>query len=76
MIRLALKYDFENAQKLHYKLLPAYDLLFIENNPAGVKSFLSELKLIENILRLPLVPLSEQNLKKIKDFLSSVSEVN
>jgi len=76
MIRLALKNDFENAQKLHYKLLPAYDLLFIENNPAGVKSFLSELKLIENVLRLPLVPLSEPNLKKIKDFLSSVSDVN
>ena len=76
MIRLALKNDFENAQKLHYKLLPAYDLLFIENNPAGVKSFLSELKLIENVLRLPLVPLSEPNLKKIKDFLSSVSDEN
>ena len=76
MIRLALKNDFENAQKLHYKLLPAYDLLFIENNPAGVKAFLSELKLIENVLRLPLVPLSEPNLKKIKDFLSSVSDVN
>jgi 4-hydroxy-tetrahydrodipicolinate synthase len=76
MIRLALKNDFENAQKLHYKLLPAYDLLFIENNPAGVKSFLSELKLLENVLRLPLVPLSEPNLKKVKDFLSSVSKVN
>jgi 4-hydroxy-tetrahydrodipicolinate synthase len=76
MIRLALKNDFENAQKLHYKLLPAYDLLFIENNPAGVKSFLSELKLLENVLRLPLVPLSEPNLKKVKDFLSAVSDVN
>jgi len=74
MIRLALKSDFENAQKLHYKLLPAYDLLFIENNPAGVKSFLSELKLIDNVLRLPLVPLSEPNLKKVQAFLSSVSE--
>lgn len=73
LVRFALKSDFEKAQKLHYKLLPAYDLLFIENNPAGVKSFLSELHLIENILRLPLVPLSATNLQKVKDFLVSVS---
>ena len=73
MIRFALKSDYENAQKLHYKLLPAYDLLFIENNPAGVKSFLSELNLIENVLRLPLVPLSATNRQKVKDFLVSVS---
>jgi 4-hydroxy-tetrahydrodipicolinate synthase len=58
MVRFALKNDFAKAQALHYKLLPAYDLLFVENNPAGVKAFLHELKLIENELRLPLVPLS------------------
>lgn len=73
MIRLSLKYEFKKAQELHYKLLPGYDLLFIENNPAGVKAFLSELNLIENELRLPLVPLSASNQQKIKDFLSSIS---
>jgi 4-hydroxy-tetrahydrodipicolinate synthase len=73
MIRLSLKSDFKNAQKLHYKLLPAYDLLFIENNPAGIKSFLTELHLIENILRLPLVPLSAPNHQKVKDFIAFIS---
>jgi len=73
MIRFSLKNDFTNAQKLHYKLLPAYDLLFIENNPAGVKAFLTELKLIENELRLPLVPLSASFHQKVKDFLTSIS---
>lgn len=73
MMRLALKNEFEKAQQLHYKLLPAYDLLFVENNPAGVKAFLSELKLIENELRLPLVPLSAPFHQKVKDFLASVS---
>jgi 4-hydroxy-tetrahydrodipicolinate synthase len=73
MIRLALKNEFQKAQKLHYKLLPAYDLLFVENNPAGLKAFLSEMKLIENELRLPLVPLSASYHQKIKDFLASVS---
>jgi 4-hydroxy-tetrahydrodipicolinate synthase len=73
MIRFSLKYDFPNAQKLHYKLLPAYDLLFVENNPAGVKAFLAELNLIENELRLPLVPLSAPFNQEVKDFLASVS---
>ncbi|MGN6601904.1 MAG: 4-hydroxy-tetrahydrodipicolinate synthase [Ginsengibacter sp.] len=73
MMRAALKNDFASAQKLHYKLLPGYDLLFIENNPAGVKAFMSELNLIENVLRLPLVPLSPANHQKVKDFLASIS---
>lgn len=73
MVRFALKNDFSNAQKLHYKLLEAYDLLFVENNPAGVKAFLYELKLIENELRLPLVPLSAPFHQKIKDFLAGIS---
>lgn len=76
MMRLALKFDFEKAQRLHYKLLPGYDLLFVENNPAGVKAFLYELKLIENELRLPLVPLSAPFHQKVKDFLATVSQAN
>jgi len=73
LIRLSLKNQFEKSAKLHLKLLPSYDLLFVENNPAGVKAFLYELKLIENELRLPLVPLSAPNHQKVKDFLASVS---
>jgi 4-hydroxy-tetrahydrodipicolinate synthase len=73
LIRLSLKNEFEKAAKLHLKLLPSYDLLFVENNPAGVKAFLYELKLIENELRLPLVPLSAPYHQKVKDFLASVS---
>lgn len=73
MIRFCLKNDFQKAQQLHYKLLPGYDLLFIENNPAGVKAFMSELNLVENVLRLPLVPLTTTNQQKVKDFLASIS---
>lgn len=73
LIRLALKKDFEKANKIQYKLLEGYDLLFAENNPAGVKAFLSEMKLIENFLRLPLVPLSENFHQKVKQFLSQIS---
>ena len=70
MIRQALNNKFEQAQQLNYKCLEGLDLLFAENNPAGVKAFLAELGLIENVLRLPLVPLSKELHKSVKDFLS------
>jgi len=73
MIRQALNNNFKKAQELHYKCLEGLDLLFAENNPAGLKAFLSELGLIQNVLRLPLVPLSKQLHQRVKDFLSTIS---
>ncbi|HUS02093.1 MAG TPA: 4-hydroxy-tetrahydrodipicolinate synthase [Chitinophagaceae bacterium] len=70
MVRLALHDDLNSARALHYKCLEGNDLLFAENNPAGVKAFLAELGIIENVLRLPLVPLSKDLDKKVKHFLS------
>ena len=75
MVRLSLKYQFDPAKGLHYKLLEGFDLLFAENNPAGVKAFMAELGLIKNQLRLPLVPLSEGIYKKVRDYLSATSAI-
>jgi 4-hydroxy-tetrahydrodipicolinate synthase len=66
MVRLCLKGDFASARPLHYQCLEGNDLLFAENNPAGVKAFLAELGIIENILRLPLVPLSDKWHQQVK----------
>jgi 4-hydroxy-tetrahydrodipicolinate synthase len=60
MIRLSLKGDFKTAKRLNDELIDLYELLFSENNPAGVKAVLAATGLIENYLRLPLVPLSEK----------------
>jgi 4-hydroxy-tetrahydrodipicolinate synthase len=73
MIRQALNNNFEKARCLHYKCLEGLDILFAENNPAGVKAFLSEMEVILNVLRLPLVPLSKQLHQSVKDFLSKAS---
>jgi 4-hydroxy-tetrahydrodipicolinate synthase len=70
MIQLGLKGDFAAARKLHFRLLEAYDLLFVENNPAGVKGFMYEQGLIENVLRLPVTPLTEATQNKVKAFLA------
>ncbi len=69
MIRLSLKGDFAAARPLHYKCLEGNDLLFAENNPAGVKAFLFELGIIKNVLRLPVVPLSDGIHQKVKAYL-------
>jgi 4-hydroxy-tetrahydrodipicolinate synthase len=68
-----LQYEFDTAKGLHYKLLEGFDLLFAENNPAGVKAFMAELGLIKNTFRLPLVPLSEGIHKKVKNYLATTS---
>lgn len=59
IINASLDGNFEHARTLHYKLLPGIDLLFAEGNPAGVKCVLHKMNICKNILRLPLVPVSE-----------------
>jgi 4-hydroxy-tetrahydrodipicolinate synthase len=68
MVNAALANNFEKAATLQAKLLEGFDLLFAENNPAGVKAFLAEMGIIENILRLPLVPLSDNIMQQVKKF--------
>jgi 4-hydroxy-tetrahydrodipicolinate synthase len=69
MVEAALQDDFTTARVLNNKLLMGYELLFAENNPAGVKAVLSEMGIIENYLRLPLVPLSAGIQKQIQEYL-------
>ena len=58
MVRLSLKGDFKAAKVINDRLIAAYDIMFAENNPAGVKGAMAEMGLIGNYLRLPVVPLS------------------
>ena len=58
MVRLSLKGDFKAAKVVNDRLIAAYDIMFAENNPAGVKGAMTEMGLIGNYLRLPVVPLS------------------
>ena len=70
MVRAGLAQDFNQARTLNNQLLEVYNLLFAENNPAGVKAFLAEQGIIENYLRLPLVPLSKEIQQKVNNFLN------
>lgn len=71
MVRFALEGDLKNAKKLNDKMMVAYEMMFAENNPAGVKAFLNELGVISNYLRLPVTPVSGGLQKKIAEYVKS-----
>lgn len=72
MVRLGLQGQVEKAYTLHYKLMPAIDMIFEEGNPAGIKAVFSELGLANPFVRLPLVQASGILTQKIKDFISQL----
>ena len=68
MVRFSLQGDFASAKTLNDKLIAGYELLFAENNPAGVKAAMADMKLIQNVVRLPLVPLSQGLHQKLREY--------
>ncbi|MDQ3276914.1 MAG: 4-hydroxy-tetrahydrodipicolinate synthase, partial [Bacteroidota bacterium] len=74
LVQAALNNDFNTARSYNNLLLQGYDLLFAENNPAGVKAVLSELGIVQNYLRLPLVPLSASIHEQVKTYLPTLKQ--
>ncbi len=66
LVHAALKGDYETAKTIHYQLIDIIDMLFEEGNPAGIKAILNIYKHMENNLRLPLVPVSDNLYNKLK----------
>lgn len=50
----------QEALRLHYAMLRMNQLIFTDGNPAGIKCLMHQMGLCENVLRLPLVPVSEK----------------
>jgi 4-hydroxy-tetrahydrodipicolinate synthase len=71
LVRVCLSGDFKQAKLLNDRLIEAYDIMFAENNPAGVKAFLAEFNYIQNILRLPLVPLTEGLASRVRNYIAA-----
>ena len=59
-VRSASNGDFQTAKENHYKLWDLMALSFTDGNPGGVKCMMNKIGLIENTLRLPLVPVNDQ----------------
>lgn len=64
--------DMAEARRLHHRLSPLFRNCFIESNPIPVKSAMALMGLIENELRLPLVPASEHTEAVLKTTLKEL----
>ena len=73
MVRLALAGDYKGALKIHHGFTELIELLFVDGNPAGVKSMLSAMGFIENKLRLPLVSTHITTYEKIRNVLINMN---
>jgi 4-hydroxy-tetrahydrodipicolinate synthase len=63
--------DLVGARERHFRLLPWMRAAFVESNPLPVKAALSMMRKIENVLRLPLVPLSEAHSAVVRSALAA-----
>lgn len=72
MVKAALAGNLVKAKQKNDLLLDVHKWLYIEGNPVGVKAALNELGWCSNEVRLPLYPLSEQNLSHLKEAIKSL----
>lgn len=76
MVHLALEGRFDEARAIHHKFTDLFSLLFVDGNPAGVKSVLHDMGMIHNELRLPLVPTRISTDERIRHFLQKFGKVS
>ncbi len=72
MVRAGLKGDFKKAKTLHFKLFEITKLLFVENNPAGVKGVLNILDICSDEVRLPLVKLTRKTKRLLEEQVKEI----
>ncbi|MEX0602732.1 MAG: dihydrodipicolinate synthase family protein [Bacteroidota bacterium] len=75
LVQACLKGNWEKARKLHSALLPLMNINFVESNPIPVKAALAMMGMIEEVYRLPLVPLSEKYRGGLKRVLKDLNLV-
>ena len=72
MIRLQMRGEYDPARTIHHRFTDLFSLLFVDGNPAGVKAMLSEMGFIQNVLRLPLVPMRIKNMQRMSEILKEL----
>ena len=72
MADLALQGNWTAARELHYRLLPLMEANFIESNPGPVKAAMALMGLLEDQLRLPLVPVQEKTRARLREVLQEL----
>ena len=73
MVRMALNGEYEHARIIHHKFAELFKLLFVDGNPAGVKAMLNAMGMVENKLRLPLVPTRITTFEAMRKILNELN---
>ena len=73
MVRLALRGQYEAARSLHFRYTEIITSLFAEGSPGGVKAYLSEMGLCRNSFRLPVAPVSDKMMARIRELMKTVT---
>ena len=74
MVEKALDGAWTSARRIHYKILALMEANFTEASPAPCKFVMAEMKLLEDNLRLPLVPVTEPTRKKLREVLKELQK--
>jgi 4-hydroxy-tetrahydrodipicolinate synthase len=69
MVDAALAGRWDEARREHYRLLPLMDVNFVESSPGPVKAALALMGLLEENLRLPLVPVTDKSRARVREVL-------
>ena len=72
MVAHALNGSFHFARRIHYKILPLMEANFVESSPAPCKFVMKEMGLLEENLRLPLVPVASDTRATLKAVMKEV----
>ncbi|OGU60208.1 MAG: 4-hydroxy-tetrahydrodipicolinate synthase [Ignavibacteria bacterium GWF2_33_9] len=72
LVNFALEGNFDEARKLHYKYLKMIDLCFIESNPVPAKAILKLMGITDDAVRMPLLPISPENLNILRNELLNI----
>jgi 4-hydroxy-tetrahydrodipicolinate synthase len=72
MVDAALAGEWERARREHYRWLPLMDVNFIESSPGPVKAAMALMGLLEENLRLPLVPVTDKTRARVREVIGEL----
>lgn len=72
LVNAALAGDYKTARAIHYELLPLLRAIFLQTNPIPIKYALARAGIINEAYRLPLVPLSDEDRRRVDAILDQV----
>jgi len=72
MVKFCLEDNFTEARPIHEKLMPIIHSLFVEGNPSGIKAYLSEMGIVDEYFRLPVVGVGDELKNEIKSLMQAL----